>query len=185
MGQKSPETAYTLFGREIHEQIEKDITLAHIPRLKEKEYEITHEIDGIPIRAFIDTIDLDTLQFYEYKTGLVKGDGSMRWTQKLVDNHYQLPFYALLLKAKFGRYNPETQLIMLETEWKHNVIQKKQAKIIISEELALTGRTVTFNRTITENDLEEVRKWIVDGANQIITDYDWWQHIDGENNLKG
>lgn len=182
--EKGIETRYTLFGKTAHESIETDVRLTHIPKLPIKEHEIKVKIDGVPIRAFIDTFDKKTLAFYEYKTGLQHPDGAARWNLKRVQEHKQLPFYALLIREKYGKYNPNTLLILLETAWNNDSVKIGDTEVIFSEDLQLTGRSEIFTRTITDEELEDMRKWIVTGYNQIVEDYDWWKHVDGKNNLK-
>lgn len=176
-GKKSPETRYTLFGKEIHDKIDKDPTLSHIPRLEGKEHEIRHKIDDVLVRSFIDTFCEERLQFYEYKTGLITADGGSRWSIKKVNEHKQLPFYALMIREKYGKYNPDTLLILLETEWKKDSFKVGGTEIILSEELGLTGRSEIFSRKITDKELEETKEWILKAAEEIKTDYDRWLHI--------
>jgi len=173
-GKKAFENAYTIFGHELHEAIETDPRLSHIPRLSKKELEIHLKIDDVPVRSFIDSACIETCSFLEYKSGLKKADGSFRWTEQDVKNHKQLPFYALMLKEKYGKYNPETALIMLETDWEHNKKTIGNVEILFSEKLILTGKAIIYSRIIEEQELVHIRDWITTASREIIEDYKIW-----------
>lgn len=168
---KTFDTAYTLFGKEVHSAIESSPLLEHIPKLKGKEVEIKVKFRGVTLRGFIDTFDKKTKRFFEYKTGIVKPDGESRWTIDRVNKHKQLPFYALLIREKFGDYNPDTLLVHLETEWKREIRKQGSVELSISEELILTGRAEIFKRHITKEDIEEIEEWIIKASKEINDDY--------------
>jgi hypothetical protein len=182
-GKKPIETRYTIYGKTAHESIDKDPELAHIPRLETKEHDIRVNIGDVPIRGFIDTFNPNTNQFYEYKTGLKMADGGSRWTIDKVNNHRQLPFYSLLIREKYGSYNPNTLLILLETDWVKDSIKHGGVEVIISEELKLTGRCEMFMRKITDKELDETKDWLLKAAEEIVTDFDWWKHVNGKRSL--
>lgn len=175
LNKKPIDTKYTLYGKFIHESFDKDPANAHIPRYEPREHEIRLEIGGVPIRGFIDSFNPDTLAFYEYKTGLIGKDGESRWTMQKVMEHKQLPFYSLLIREKYGSYNPNTVLILLETEIKKNVLKKGNVDIILSEGLCLTGRSEMFCRKIDDKELDEIKNWIVTSAEEISNDYLLWK----------
>lgn len=172
LNKKAIDTKYTLFGKEVHAQLG---LYPHIPLYNAQEHEIRLEIGGVPIRGFIDSFNASTLAFYEYKTGLIGKDGESRWTMQKVMEHKQLPFYSLLIREKYGSYNPNTVLILLETEIKKNVLKKGNVDIILSEGLCLTGRSEMFCRKIDEKELDEIKNWIVTSAEEISDDYTTWQ----------
>lgn len=168
LNKKAIDTKYTLFGKEVHAQL---ALYPHIPLYNAQEHEIRLNVAGVPIRGFIDSFNASTLAFYEYKTGLIGKDGESRWNMQKVQEHKQLPFYSLLIREKYGSYNPNTVLILLETEMKRNVIKKGDVELLLSESLCLTGRSEMFCRKIEEKELEEIKQWIINSAKEISDDY--------------
>lgn len=171
---KPVDTVYTLLGKEIHSAIETDPTLAHLPRYGSKEQEMNLTIADVPVRAYIDTFDLGTCSFLEYKTGIKNGNGSARWSQKEVDELKQLPFYAMLIKEKYGLVNLSTRLVALETAWREVKTSKAGIEIIFDRSLALTGVYEVFDRVLLPEELVEAQNWLVAGAEEISLDYTEW-----------
>src|SRR3990167_2839207 len=170
---KEPDTIYTLFGRAVHEQIDRDPSYAHI-RLPVSEKKITVTVSGVPILGYIDTFDPNTFAWKEYKSGIRKPDGSPRWTQVDVEAHDQLPFYSLLLQASFGVKSNHTKLIWFETEFEEN--GQKVGGVVIGGErkLRLTGQYEVFSRRIYQYDRDRMRKWIRQAAEEKSSDYKRW-----------
>lgn len=160
-------TIETIFGKEFAERLEKnDSLLAHIPRYNKPEYDIKCEIEGVPIRGFIDSYDTETFSFLEYKTSRTKN-----WTQDSVNKHIQLPFYSFVIKELHGKINDECKLIWVETRFKNNTFIYKGHTLFGKRELELTGRVEIFSRTITHDEREEMRKLIVQVAQEISESY--------------
>jgi hypothetical protein len=79
-----------------------------------------------------------------------------------------------MLKEKYGKYNPETALIMLETDWEHNKKTIGNVEILFSEKLILTGKAIIYSRIIEEQELVHIRDWITTASREIIEDYKIW-----------
>jgi len=162
------DTPYTLFGKESHELIS---TMSHIPHYSVMESEICITLQGVPLKGYIDSFDPPTGAFIEYKTGINKSDGTDRWTQSTVNKWKQLPFYAMCIKEKMDMFVPKTTLVFLESAW--DVKKKKvgSCELIFSKKLILTGRHVIFERTLTLEELEETKRWVLRLAIEIEEDY--------------
>ena len=169
-----PDTVYTLFGKEVHEAISKDDRYAAF-RLPVDEKKMEVRIDGVPVMGYIDTFDPDTFSFGEYKSGIMKPDGTPRWTQLDVNKHDQLPFYSLLIEEKFGVRVNHTYLLWLVTEMYEE--KRKMGGAVLGSErrLRLTGEYHVFNRQMFQYDRKRMRKWIKDSAKEISEDHTLWQ----------
>ena len=167
---KEPDTVYTLFGRAVHAAIDKDPLYEKI-RLPVAEKKIEVETCGVPLLGYIDTFNPASFAWKEYKSGIRKPDGSPRWTQADVEAHDQLPFYSLLLEAKFGVKSNHTELIWFETEFEEEA--QKIGGVIVGGErhLRLTGHYEVFSRRIYQYDRERMKKWIRKAAKEISADY--------------
>lgn len=73
-----------------------------------REFEIRADLDGIPVLGKLDGFYPKSMKIREYKTG-------KNWTQKMVDEHGQLTFYALLVYLKYGEMPKEIVLDWAET----------------------------------------------------------------------
>ena len=173
-GKKSPDTVYTMFGRESHEAIDQDPQYKDI-RLPEAEKKMLVKVGGVPILGYIDTYDPDTHDFGEYKTGIRKPDGKPRWTQHLVNMHDQLPLYSLLIEAEFGVKINKTYLVWLTTEFCENTIKKGGVTLNKGRKLRLTGEMERFERRIYQYDRDRMKKLIKTTAKEINDDYEQWR----------
>lgn len=173
-GKKSPDTVYTLFGRDVHEQIDTDPKFADI-RLPKAEHKILVEVSGIPVMGYLDTYHPVTHYFGDYKTGIRKPDGKPRWTQYDVEMHEQLPFYSLLIQEKYGVKMNKSYLVWLETIFKDTTIKKGATTINLGRELLLTGEMERFERRIYQYDRDRMKKWIIKSAKEIHNDYGEWR----------
>jgi hypothetical protein len=174
-GLKLPDTKYSRFGREVHEQIDTDPQFADI-RLPVAEHKMTVKVEGIPILGYIDTFCPETFNFGEYKSGIRKPDGKPRWTAVDVAKHDQLPFYSLLIQEKYGAKINKTYLVWLETEIKKHTITQGGVEIVLSQEMKLTGYRERFDRKIYQYDRDRIKKWIITSAKQIHDDYEQWRN---------
>src|SRR3990167_1914351 len=95
LGEKSGDTVFTYFGKEIHKQIEEK--KIKVPRYNKPEHRILTEIEGVPILAILDSFHDKRFAFLDYKTG---GEG--KWNQVKVQQLEQLPFYSTVVKASCG-----------------------------------------------------------------------------------
>lgn len=91
LGNKSPDTKESLFGKMIGEKLASDPTfLPQVPRRSIFEHVLRAEVAGLPIIGVLDSYE-PVVGFDEYKTG------KKIWDQKRVDEHGQITFYFLLL----------------------------------------------------------------------------------------
>lgn len=170
-GIEEPGTVYSLFGSEVHEQIEKDPKYSSI-RLPKAEHRMEVDVCGVKVLGYIDTFDPDTFAFGEYKSGIRKPDGSPRWTQADVNQHDQLPFYSLLIQEKYGVKINHTYLVWLETAMREEKVRMNGVILGGERELYLTGEWERFERRMYQYDRERMKKWIVESAKEISEDYE-------------
>lgn len=173
-GIKLPDSIFTLYGREVHQQIDTDPSFADI-RLPVSEHRMTVSISGVPILGYIDTYDPETHAFGEYKSGTRKPNGDPRWTQVDVQKHDQLVFYSLLIKEKYGVSINRTYLVWLETEKVKESHVVGGVEIILGEKMKLTGFRKRFERKIYEYNRKRVKRWIISSAKEISQDYAEWK----------
>ena len=113
-----------------------DLTVASIPRLDESERLITATIkrrgkEPVPLLGYLDNAKRDLSAFIEYK------QGRTAWTQKKVDNHDQLTFYATIIYLLTKKI-PTMSLVWVPTE------ETAQGKVTVNE---MTGEVKTFKTT--------------------------------------
>lgn len=173
-GITDPDSAFSLFGREVHALIDSDPKFADI-RLAQAEKKVEVEIDGIPVLGYIDTYDPDTPLLGEYKSAIRNPDGTSKWTKSTVLKHNQLPFYSLLVQEKYGVKVNKTYLVWLETAWEEGKKKMGGATIGFGRRLVLTGHTERFERRIYQYDRDRMRKWIVESAKEISDDFTLWK----------
>lgn len=169
------------FGKHIAEELENNgKNYPHIRQLPKPEQEFSLELNGVPLYGFIDSYHPETGEFLEYKTGRVK------WTQKRVDNHLQLPIYSLAIKELFGKTVDVCHLIWMETrkvkEQKRGLIGHEN-----SHEIELTGEVKEFERYIDDKEREHTKELIVAVAEDISKDYTTWlaDRAAGSGQLRG
>lgn len=182
-GKESFETVETIFGKKIAKMLEDDaVVAAHpvlskVPRYSKPEYDIQVEVEGIPIRGFIDTFEESDCSFLDYKSGHLSKDGKIPWDAVKVAKHEQLPFYSVLLKEKHGKVNRKTGIVWLETAFKNKTVDFDGHKLSAeTRELELTGKYETFYRIIPQWELKIMREKIVKAAYEISEDYTKYKH---------
>lgn len=104
------------------------------PKEPLREFKIEAELDGIPLVGVLDAFNSKQLRVREYKTG-------KNWTQRMVDEHGQLTFYALLVYLKHKQLPKEIVL-----NWAETTIDE-------DGNVKLTGRTEEFT---TERKMSDV-----------------------------
>lgn len=121
-----------------------------MPRLEVPEAEVWFGVNGCDknVLCFIDSASKGGDAFIEYKTGKIP------WTQERVDEHKQLPFYALALYKKHG-FIPNCKLVWVET------------MDTIDDGLLYTGTVKTFNRDFTIKEILAMEEEIRDTVNTI------------------
>lgn len=141
LGKRMADTLEFGFDPE-HDATFEGIVLS-LPPYPEREFEIKEELDGITLLGRMDGFDEGVLDVGEYKSG-------KKWTQKLVDNHGQLTFYALLVWLKYKKLPSKIKL-----HW-------AQTKDTEDGGLELTGYTQTFETVRTMADIILFTKRIKD-----------------------
>lgn len=161
------------FGNEVTLAMERgEDWTAFIPRHKTFEHEMTFDIDGVKILAFVDNMDLETIEFMEQKTGRTK------WTQNKVNKHKQLDIYSLGLQLKFGRITDKCKLIWVGTEKIYKTRMMGDIELTNgSYDLKLTGEYEIFERIITQQERDEMRALIVRVAKEIEEDFTALKHL--------
>jgi len=178
------ETPYTLFGKAIGETLEdKEATAAHpvlskIPSYDIPEYGIEVDIEGVPIKGFLDSFCPYSFSILEYKTGIRPASGKPAWNALKVKKHDQLPLYALMVQTLHGYVNPVTKLVWLETEWAEeceDTAFNNTTYQTCKPALRLTGDFKVFKREVKEWELLKMRQKIVRIAQEISADYTLYQ----------
>lgn len=107
LGFKEPPNAKMVFGSKVGKRIETDPS--YIPQLPRNtmEYEMKASINDIELIGYADSYNPETKELDEFKTSSPTG-----WSQKKVDAHDQLTFYALLLYLN-NKTKPEDLTIRL------------------------------------------------------------------------
>ena len=186
LGEPYFSTPYTEFGNVVGEALENrewdHPALApvrgKIPQGTHPEHLIEVDIAGVPILGKLDDFDLQTFAIEEYKTGIRDSKGNAPWDRVKVRKHKQLTLYTLMVKHKYGNWNPEIQLTWMETEWARICKQVQFGPTVVEDcelGLRLTGHVETFKRTIAEWELDRMEKFIRKTAEEISEDYKLWQ----------
>jgi len=145
---------------------------AFIPRYPRFEREIFIEIEGIPIKAAIDSIRDDINQFCEYKTGKTV------WTQNKVNKHCQLDLYSLLLEEEDGFVTDECYLIRIGADTVNKTVMMGDIELEgESTERQLTGEIDIFPRIITKGERQAMRELVVRVGREIEEDYAAFKHL--------
>lgn len=177
------ETHYTRFGKEIAETLEdKKKVKAHpvlstVPLYATAEYPLIFEIEGVPIKGYIDSFDKRHKRIIEIKTGIRK-DGAAPWSLSKVKKHDQVLLYSLGIKELLGSVHPIVKLIWLETCWKEKCVETQfgeQSFKTCNPGLDLTGHFEVFERKIEDWEHDWMRQQIVKIATEISEDYSRYQ----------
>lgn len=178
-------TMYTEFGKQIAEILEdKKAKKAHpvlskIPAYTACEYELEFEIDGVPIKGFIDSFDPKKKRIIEYKTSIKRKDGKQHWNNVSVRKHNQMLLYALGVRELLGEVHPETKLIWMETDYKEICGEIKFGNTTIIDckpGLYLTGHFQVFKRKLEDWEFDWMKQEIVKVATEISDDYTAYQN---------
>lgn len=172
-GKKSPENIYSIFGREVHKKIEiGEIGLPPLLHNSQREVAINTHIEGIPVLAYVDILNVDLPLLADVKTGKRNKDGESPWTELSVYKHEQLPFYALAVEAEYGVKIREGYIFWLETGF-NTVIERIGSREIETDgsDLVLTGHSEIIRREIYENELEKMRADFVKDVHAISEDW--------------
>lgn len=172
-GVKFATTAAMAFGNEVTlAMAAADPKYDFIPRYPRFEREMLVVIDGIPVKAAIDSIDDSVNRFYEYKTGRTK------WTQNKVDKHCQLDLYSLLLEEEDGFVTDECTLVHIEAENMVKTVKMGDIELEgTSTEIRCTGNIYEFKRVITKEDRARMRELVVKVGREIEEDFAAYKHL--------
>lgn len=140
------------------EQVANDV-----PSLDLMEHKLTPKLGDIQLLAFLDSCKLDLTHFDEYKTS------KNAWTQKDVNAHEQLDFYALCIYIMSEeKILPTCSLYWIETE----EIEFPDG----SKELRYTGCVEKFDRIFTVEDMINIGSKI----SQAVADIKAYEHVEIE-----
>lgn len=179
-GEKSPETEFTIYGSEIHKLIEDGkLEVEKHPRDKwQSEVTLEAEVQGVPVLGTLDLFNPKTKAVTDIKTGIRYKDGRPRWNSVSVQKLDQLPFYQMLVRAKYGKVQKTAKLVWLETVW------EEYADTIVFDginlettrrKLALTGKQQVFNRVIEAWEIDRQENMLVRDARAIQKDFYYYR----------
>jgi hypothetical protein len=180
-------TPYTEFGNVVGEALEKrewdhpvlQPVVGKVPQGDHPEHKIEVDINGVPILSFLDDFTMDSKAIEEYKTGIRDKKGRAPWDRVKVRKHKQLTLYTLMVREKYGDWNPDIQLTWMETEWANIAEEVHFGGSILQDNLVglrLTGHVEIFPRTIKEWELDRMAEIIRSTAEAISKDYQIWQN---------
>lgn len=174
------QTPEMIFGNHVTESMERNEEwCAFIPRYDTFEFDASFEIEGVPIKAYIDHFDSQLIKFREQKTGRTP------WTEGKVLKHLQMDIYSMLLEARFGKVDDECELIWVPARKKVKTVNVMGHEITSeSSEIELVGPCekypegyVSFKRYISEKDRYACRELILRVAKEINEDYMAMRHL--------
>ena len=105
MGEKMPDTPELKFGKAFADAVEWGKPLAPLTVYAFTEHCVKAVYDGFEVLGYLDSYDKENL-LAEYKTG------KKPWTQKRVDQHGQLTFYAFLLWLRDKKKPEDLEMIL-------------------------------------------------------------------------
>ena len=149
-----------------------------IPQGTHPEHKLEVEVLGVPIMGYLDDFNLQDFSIEEYKTGIRDSKGNAPWDRVRVRKHKQLTLYTLMVKHKYGDWNPDIRLTWMETEWARICEQVEFGQGTIEDcqlGLRLTGHVEVFPRTIAEWELDRMEQFIRKTAEEISEDYKLWK----------
>lgn len=173
-------TMYTEFGKDIALILEdKKAKKAHpvlskVPGYKACEYPLMFEVEGVPIKGYIDSFDPNKKRVLEYKTSIKRKDGKQHWNNVSVKKHNQMLLYALGVKTLLGSVHPEVKLIWMETDYREVCSEVPFGNTTITDckpGLYLTGHFEVFKRKLEDWEFEWMKREIVKVATEISVDY--------------
>ena len=170
-------TAETIFGKKIAKTLEDGEKIEGVADYEKAEKRIEAKLEeGLKLLGYLDGFTEETLEIVEIKSGHLSKDGKVPWDRLKVRRHKQLPYYCLLVKLKYGKYNPLVKLQWLETQFLQET-REFNGHILTAQtrKLQLTGRVETFEREIEEYELDKMTEEIILTAKEISEDYTLWQ----------
>jgi hypothetical protein len=174
------DTPFTRFGKDIattledKKKVKAHPVLSNVPLYSTPEYPLNFEVEGVPIKGYIDSFDKRWKKIIEIKTGIRTPSGAPTWDQVRVRKHDQVLLYSLGVKETLGNVHPIVKLIWIETCWKEQckeVIFGNNTWTECGPGLDLTGHFEVFEREIREWEYDRMRSEIVKIASEISEDY--------------
>ena len=165
-GGKKLDTEYLQYGKEIATMIEEGRHTELLPDLityDTPEHKIECEVAGVPVLCFLDTWQSTSNLFREYKTGTIP------WTQKKVQKHDQLLFYATALKWSTGKMPEYCDLDWIET--RKQLQEREDFWGPTKKDIMVTGRIVSFHREFDEREINYMEQLIIRTATEISEAY--------------
>ncbi len=137
LGNSTPSNPALDFGKKFADSVEWGTPMAPVLIYPKVEFGIKTKIDTLELVGYLDSWHPEELKLAEYKTGVKK------WTQKRVDEHGQLTFYALLHYLS-DKIKPEDI---------HMTLQWLPTKTFPDFTFGLTGEIHTFETARTMRDV--------------------------------
>jgi len=177
-GEESFTNVEMIFGKQIAEQLEKkEIKIKGLKSYGKAEEPMNVKFEGLKLKGYADDFCPKRIKFQEFKTGHLDSKGNVPWNALKVAKHAQLVWYYMMLKMKYGKCNPRTQLVWIETEFMNKTLIYEGHELKTqSRELRLTGREETFKRKIEEWEVEKLKKEIIKSAEEITKDYEQYKN---------
>ena len=174
-GEESFTNAEMIFGKIIAKKLENGEKIKGLKLFAKCEEPMNVKVEGIKCKGYADNFCPVKIKFKEFKTGHLDSKGNPPWNNVKVAKHVQLVWYYMMLKVKYGKCNPNCELVWLETEFKKNTIEY-QGHVLegVGRELKLTGKIEKFKRKIEEWEVEKLKKEILLTAEEIHNDFITW-----------
>lgn len=160
------ENVETIFGKNKHRELDENS--------EKREKKIKVELKcGLKLMGYLDEFDEETLSIHDDKFSHRDAKGKAPWSKLKVAKHKQLVFYSLLVRKKYGKFNPIATLRWHETTFKtksvtfDNHVMESQTR-----ELGLTGHVEDFKRRVYKWEVEKLEKDIIKIAKEIHKDYE-------------
>jgi hypothetical protein len=162
-GVKTPDTVYTSYGRQVHQDIENGIIKIDGFKTFTSEVMIRHSIAGVDMLAYVDLLDTTTYTFADVKTS------KHEWDVVRVQKLNQLPVYSLLIQDAYGEVQNECAVVWVETLEKTPTAKLDGARCPLA--LQRTGRVETIWRSIEQAERDKWRDIIISTADEIRKDF--------------
>lgn len=168
------ESKETIFGKQFAKMMEDDIkhSVADlVPRGDKTEYRVLHDIKGVPVLGYIDSLDTQQNCIYEFKTG------KEPWDNVRVAKHDQLVIYSLLVKKKLGKVDPYVRLVWIQTKETMQEYHIGGVTFGSKPKIDFTGHVETFKRRIVQWERDKMEEKIRRIAEEIHEDYQQYSKI--------
>lgn len=176
-GEPAFTSPFTVFGTEVHRQVEKgELKIkGHPARWYEHEVKVESTIDGVPMLGYVDMLHKGLTRVVDIKTSINP------WAATDVQKLDQLPYYVLMLRENGIKASQYTGVLWLETQWEEgesdtvSVQGFEVERTVKPRHLALTGKQTYFTRRVYLSDLDRVRNIITSTTEEIKQDFELWK----------